>query len=157
MYPSPRFAADVSRHLSPPLCVCRVGKVGYSCEYGKRSLSLYSYLLLTVLFIWVTVVNWLLPHPVYVCVHKYVNICTYICMYLNCLKVSCRHVYPIMLQCVFSQSKYVWLHNHSGTITFRKVSLSPILLSSLQFVFRFHQFPVVWVVAVSLPAGWSPG
>ena len=87
-----------------------------------------------------------------VCVCVCMSVCMCVCVYRiifqNHLKVYCRHTCPLILKFVFPKSKCILLHNHNMIIRFRKESIDLTLLSTLQFEFQLHQFPIRYFIAI---------
>ena len=75
-------------------------------------------------------------------------VCVYRIFFQNHLKVYCRHTCPLILKLVFPKSKCILLHNHNMIIKFRKESIDLTLLSTLQFEFQLHQFPIMYFIAI---------
>ena len=75
-------------------------------------------------------------------------VCVYRIFFQNHLKVYCRHTCPLILKFVFPKSKCILLHNHNMIIRFRKESIDLTLLSTLQFEFQLHQFPIMYFIAI---------
>ena len=73
----------------------------------------------------------------YICFITLFTIYTIIIFLMNYLRANCR-LLPLNIFIFAANSKDILLNNHSTIIKFRKFNIVKLLLSNLQFIFKFH-------------------